>query len=312
MKKLNACIALTLLFCLLTACGSDAASQVPESPASGSTSISVPESPASEPTSVSVPDSPLSLAVDEEPARTLCRIVDGAEDGNLLLAALDGGYVYRLPAENLTVTLDGKPADASVLEDGMPVEVAHNGLILETFPAGFGEVYSVAAWSRGQGMNGMGTTYDLCGLYLQVLEDLWEKDPGLNADVSQIAVDLSSVPGELSEGEKAAIIWRFGEKHGVEAFAATFDELKEQGYITAEPLGEDAPDGAAFCHWEDGCLFSIGPNENHEGEVYSLPTLFFDAEKWRSSLGAYCFYDCHAGWGQATSWSYQIGTEMIS
>lgn len=308
MKKLNACIALTLLLCLLTACGSSTAPEAPESPAS--------EPPQTTP--VSAQDSLPSLAQDEAPVRTLCRIADGAEDGNLLLAALDGGCVYRLPAENLTVTLDGQPADPSVLEDGMPVEVAHNGLIQETFPAGFGEVYSIAAWSRGQGMNGAGTTYDLCGLYLQVLEDLWEKDAGLNQDITQIAVDLSNAPGELSEAEKAAVIWRFGEKHGLESFAADFDELKEQGAITADPLESTANNAAsyqsdaAFYHWEDGCLFSITPNEDHEGELYTTPVLFFNAEKWRSSLGAYYLYDCQANWGQTSSWSYQVGSEMIS
>ena len=99
----------------------------------------------------------------------------------------------------------------------------------------------------------------------------------------------------------------------MEAFAATFEELKEQGYLTSEPLGDGAPEGAAFLHWEDGCLFSITPSEDHEGENYSLPTLFFNAEKWRSSLGAYSFYDCFAGWGQVSTWNgYQIGSEMIS
>ncbi|MCI9300621.1 MAG: hypothetical protein HFF94_07585, partial [Oscillibacter sp.] len=59
--------------------------------------------------------------------------------------------------------------------------------------------------------------------------------------------------------------------------------------------------------------FSITPSEDHEGESYSLPTLFFNAEKWRSSLGAYGFYDCSAGWGQVSTWNgYQIGSEMIS
>ena len=44
-----------------------------------------------------------------------------------------------------------------------------------------------------------------------------------------------------------------------------------------------------------------------------LPVLFFDAEKWRSSLGAYCFYDCSAVWPEMGTWSgYQIGSEMIS
>ena len=96
-------------------------------------------------------------------------------------------------------------------------------------------------------------------------------------------------------------------------FAATFEELKEQGYLTSEPLGDGAPEGAAFLHWEDGCLFSITPSEDHEGEDYSLPTLFFNAEKWRSSLGAYTFYDCSAMWPQGGTWTgYQIGSEMIS
>ena len=211
------------------------------------------------------------------------------------------------------MTLDGQAADASVLEDGMPVEIAFNGSVLESFPAQFGQVYSLSAWSRGQGKNGMGGTYDLCGLYLQVLDDLWRRDPALNEGITQIALDLSQAPGELTEGEKAALVWRFGELHGADAFAATFAELEDQGCIRSEPLGDGAPEGAAFLQWEDGCLFSITPSAKHEGEVYSLPVLFFNAEKWRSSLGAYVFSDCSAGWSQAGTWSgYQIGGEMIS
>ena len=291
---------------LLTACAP--AAETPESPART-------EGPAAPADPAGVPPS---LAEDEEPTVLTCRVVDGAEDGNLLLAELDEGLyggtgVYRLNVKDVPVTLDGEAAEPSVLEDGMAVDVAFNGHVLESFPAQLGEVYSVSAWSRGRGRNGGGTMFDLCGLYLQVLDDLWKKDPALNEDVSQIALDLSQAPGELTEGEKLALVHRFGELHGVEAFAATFEELKEQGYLTSEPLGDGAPEGAAFLHWEDGCLFSITPSEDHEGENYSLPTLFFNAEKWRSSLGAYSFYDCFAGWGQVSTWNgYQIGSEMIS
>ena len=291
---------------LLTACAP--AAETPESPART-------EGPAAPADPAGVPPS---LAEDEEPTVLTCRVVDGAEDGNLLLAELDEGLyggtgVYRLNVKDVPVTLDGEAAEPSVLEDGMAVDVAFNGHVLESFPAQLGEVYSVSAWSRGRGRNGGGTMFDLCGLYLQVLDDLWEKDKGLNENVSQIALDLSQAPGELTEGEKAALVHRFGELHGVEAFAATFEELKEQGYLTSEPLGDGAPEGAAFVRWEDGCLFSITPSEDHEGESYSLPTLFFNAEKWRSSLGAYGFYDCSAGWGQVSTWNgYQIGSEMIS
>nr|WP_326213453.1 hypothetical protein [uncultured Oscillibacter sp.] len=291
---------------LLTACAP--AAETPESPART-------EGPAAPADPAGVPPS---LAEDEEPTVLTCRVVDGAEDGNLLLAELDEGLyggtgVYRLNVKDVSVTLDGEAAEPSVLEDGMAVDVAFNGTVLESFPAQLGEVYSVSAWSRGRGRNGGGTMFDLCGLYLQVLDDLWKKDPALNEDVSQIALDLSQAPGELTEGEKTALVHRFGELHGVEAFAATFEELKEQGYLTSEPLGDGAPEGAAFVRWEDGCLFSITPSEDHEGESYSLPTLFFNAEKWRSSLGAYGFYDCSAGWGQVSTWNgYQIGSEMIS
>ena len=291
---------------LLTGCAP--AAETPESPART-------EGPAAPADPAGVPPS---LAEDEEPTVLTCRVVDGAEDGNLLLAELDEGLyggtgVYRLNVKDVPVTLDGEAAEPSVLEDGMAVDVAFNGTVLESFPAQLGEVYSVSAWSRGRGRNGGGTMFDLCGLYLQVLDDLWQKDPALNGDVSQIALDLSRAPGELTEGEKTALVHRFGELHGVEAFAATFEELKEQGYLTPEPLGDGAPEGAAFVRWEDGCLFSITPSEDHEGESYSLPTLFFNAEKWRSSLGAYGFYDCSAGWGQVSTWNgYQIGSEMIS
>ena len=291
---------------LLTACAP--AAETPESPART-------EGPAAPADPAGVPPS---LAEDEEPTVLTCRVVDGAEDGNLLLAELDEGLYggtggYRLNVKDVPVTLDGEAAEPSVLEDGMAVDVAFNGTVLESFPAQLGEVYSVSAWSRGRGRNGGGTMFDLCGLYLQVLDDLWQKDPALNGDVSQIALDLSRAPGELTEGEKTALVHRFGELHGVEAFAATFEELKEQGYLTSEPLGDGAPEGAAFVRWEDGCLFSITPSEDHEGESYSLPTLFFNAEKWRSSLGAYGFYDCSAGWGQVSTWNgYQIGSEMIS
>lgn len=291
---------------LLTGCAP--AAETPESPART-------EGPAAPADPAGVPPS---LAEDEEPTVLTCRVVDGAEDGNLLLAELDEGLyggtgVYRLNVKDVPVTLDGEAAEPSVLKDGMAVDVAFNGHVLESFPAQLGEVYSVSAWSRGRGRNGGGTMFDLCGLYLQVLDDLWKKDPALNGDVSQIALDLSQAPGELTEGEKTALVHRFGELHGVEAFAATFEELKEQGYLTSEPLGDGAPEGAAFLHWEDGCLFSITPSEDHEGEDYSLPTLFFNAEKWRSSLGAYTFYDCSAMWPQGGTWTgYQIGSEMIS
>lgn len=325
MKHWKCILVLALVLCLLSGCG-HAPAETAAAPA-GTAVRTLEEEPASgggENPGEGGKPAP-SLAEDEEPAVLLCRIVDGAEDGNLLLAELDGGLyggtgVYRLNVENIPVTLDGAAAEPAVLEDGMPVEVSFNGGVLESFPAQFGEVYGVSAWSRGQGRNGTGTAYDLCGLYLQVLDDLWNKDLGLNEDISIAGLDLSRAPGGLTESETSALAWRFGELHGVEVVTGTFQELKEQGYFQEKTVQhtdgaqqKETVAGPAFYEWEDGCLFSIESNEEHEGETYSLPVLFFNAEKWRSPLGAYCFYDCSAGWGEATAWNgYSVGSEMIS
>lgn len=298
---------LPLALCLLSACGGR---DLPaEGPAPGEAEIQEAEPGAAQ----------VALDPDEEPAVITCRVVDGGSDGELLLAELEGGTgVYRLSVSNIPVTLDGEEADASVLEDGMPIDVSFNGQILETFPAQLGEVYGIAAHSIGTKRNPGGACYDLCGLYLQVLDDLWQKDPALNENIAVAGLDLSQAPGGLTDSEKAALAWRFGEIHGVEVVTGTFEELEEQGYFTSSAISTPAPEeGEDFSHmwnqWEDGCLFSITPNEDHEEESYSLPVLFFNAEKWRAPLAAYCFYDCSAVWPEMGGWSgYTVGAEMIS
>lgn len=299
-------------------------------------------SPEGEPSAA--PSEPPSLAQDEVPDWVSCRIVDGAEEGELLLAELghalndrelyhhDGKSVYRLSLNGIrgeeevqpdgsilavdwanngiSVYLDGQPADPSVLEDGMAVEISFNGTVLESFPAQLGEVYELHAYSIGTPQSPGGSYYDLCGLYLQVLDDLWEKDRGLNSDVTLAGLDLSEAPGELLDSEKSALAWRFGELHGVEVVEGTFETLAEEGYFTEV---SDHPERPLY-QWEDGCLFTIGANHDHDGEVYfGLPVLFFNAQKWRSPLGAYFFEDCSAVWPEKGTWSgYKIGSEAIS
>lgn len=292
------CLFLSLYFCvcLLAACGAAPAATGPD-----------PDAPA--------PDSGApSLAEGETPVTLSLRIVDGAETGNLLLAGENAGDVYTLSIGDIPLTLNGDQAavSADALEDGMLLDIAFNGMVMETFPAQLGQIYAVTAWSQGTEKNPAGSYYDLCGLYLQVLEDLWETDAGLNSDdgLTYIGVDLSQAPGGLTEGEKAAIAWRFAENHGKSLVTGTWQELVDQGYITGESLdGSDAQ----FMHWEDGVLFSITPADGHEDEAYSLPVLRFDAEKWRSSLGAYFFFDCSVTWPEMGTWTtYSVGSEAIS
>jgi hypothetical protein len=242
---------------------------------------------------------PGSSAGQEQPpardAAVLCRIVDGAEDGELLLAAEDGAGIYRLDAGTVPVTVDGEESSASALQDGMLAKVLYSGGIQESYPARFQNVIGLEASSPVGG----GYT-DLCGLYLQVLEDLWNTDAGLNGGLSVVGVDLSQAPGGLTGSEQAAVAWRFGELHGVAAVTGTMDEFTEQGYIDN-------------MEWKDGCLFSITENESHDGEAYSLPFLFFNAEKWRSGDGADFFNNCSASWPEFGAWTgYTVGSKTVS
>ena len=215
--------------------------------------------------------------------------MDGAGTDTLLLAGETAGEVYTVPADSFPLTLDGEPADASVLEDGMPLTVAYTG-IEETFPARL-SIAAAEAYRLGTEKNPGGGFYDLCGLYLQVLSDLAE------GGEETVAVDLSQAPGDLTEGEKAAIAWRFR-------------ELCDAGL--ADP--ENAAPGTA--------RFTIRAASWEEGEAYSLPVLKFEAERSQTlpagpdgirPATARVLRDCFAVWPEFGTWTgYQVGSEVLA
>ena len=226
-------------------------------------------------------------------------LVDGAGTDTLLLAGETAGEVYTVPADSFPLTLDGEPADASVLEDGMPLTVAYTG-IEETFPARL-SIAAAEAYRLGTEKNPGGGFYDLCGLYLQVLSDLAE------GGEETVAVDLRQAPGDLTEGEKAAIAWRFRETCGA-------------GLADPESA---APGTAVFtirAAGTDGELCSLPTRE--EGEAYSLPVLRFEAERSQTlpagpddarPATARILQDCFAVWPEFGAWTgYQVGSEVLA
>ena len=260
MKKWLLLLALCFCICLLAACG-----------AAGSGETAPGGVPSDEEQSGGESTQPTSVTA-------ICRVV--SNDGSLLLAGMDGdSNIYTLI-----------PEDDTNLAAGTLVEVTYDGSILESWPAQFSGVTAVKT-ARG-GFD------DRCALYLQVLEDLWEVDSGLNGDLTYIGVDLSRT--SLSESEQAAVAWVFAGGHGGELLTGTWEELAEQGYIDRENL-----------YWEDGILFSITEKEM-EG-VYSLTPVTFDAQKWRSGLGAYFFCGCTSVQSAGGHWNgYSIGSQAIS
>ncbi len=305
MKRFSAILSALMIFSLLTACATQSQTQGPFTDPE-------PDIPAATLPAVTPADTDKIIGV-HPPETAMFRIVDGAQSGSLLLAGMseNAGDVYRLNSkrEELEIWLDGEKSDASALQDGMMISVSWIDPIMETYPAQFGRVTLIEAWSIGSEQNPGGTYFDLCGLYLQVLDDLWKKDPALNDGKEIVSLDLSQAPGGLSESEKSALVWRFGELHNVTALEMTFEELKEEGYLTEQIMDS----GHSFYSWPEGCSFSITPVEADCDCVYSLPVLHFNAEKYVGPLAAYIFHNCSAVWPEIGTWSqYNIGGEVIA
>ena len=245
-----------------------------------------------------------------EPAGEMFRIVREEKDG-LLLARVGGGPadLYTLSLPDTGVTLDGEAFDrnepgayqalpGSTLT-GALAEITY-GTVLETYPGQLGGVTAVNIYSDGFD--------DRCALYLRVLDDLWTVDEGLNSDITAISVDLSQT--SLPESEQAAVAWAFAGEHGIsQVLSLNYEQLAAEGYLT----GAD-PDSDGIPCWEEGCLFTITEQETGDNELNGARnTVTFDAQKWRSALGAYFFCDCTASQDIDGRWGdYTVGSQAIS
>ena len=219
------------------------------------------------------------------------RIVDGAGTGSLTLAGEAGGEVYTANAAELTVTANGKPVEAAALENGMLLSFSPDLTVLESWP---GQIIGASA-EITEDKDDRG---NLAGLYLTVLEDLWNNDPALNEDIRYISVYLDDAPGDLTEGEKAAVRRIFSGRHGAEALSLSFEGLKENGYVTESEL-----------YWADGVLLSIKRTDKTGDGAKDFT---FDAEKWRSGTGAIFYNACKAKRGAGLSWTYTPGSFAVA
>lgn len=202
-------------------------------------------------------------------------------DGSLLLAG-EGVYngLYRLSLDGVPV----EPGGVEALCVGKRAEVTFGGITAECFP----EI--PAGVTRVRAVDGDLSPFVL---YRQVLFDLMETDEGLNGGARYLGLDLSGATN-LTNGEQQALRYLLEERYGLSLVPGTFDELCEQGYIDRDAL-----------YWEDGVLLRISLVED------GTDAFRFDAEKWRSGLGAVYWTDCTAKRG-ADGWTYEIGGSAIA
>lgn len=212
--------------------------------------------------------------------------IDGSE---FLAANMDEGAnsadIYKVKLEGIELLdMSGGKTDIGGLKTGMLIDIAYDGAVMESFPMQLGGIKSVRIKEEGD---------DLACLYMKVISDLYEIDPGLNDRIQRMAFDLSKT-SNLKETEKTALVYMAGNEFGLETLRGTFDELCEQGYIDKERL-----------YFETGLLFTIEVESENSG------SFVFDAQKWRSGLGAYFFIDCTAK-KENGGWTYTIGSQAIS
>ncbi len=226
-------------------------------------------------------EAPGAAAVEPEGGVLLTGTVIDVSDGSLLLAG-EGDYdgLYRLSLDGVPV----EPGGAEALCVGKRAEVTFGGTVAECFPGIPGGVTRVRA------VDGDLSPFVL---YRQALFDLMETDEGLNGGARYLGVDLSGATN-LTGGEKLALQYLLEQQYGLSVLPGTFDELCEQGYIDRDAL-----------YWEDGVLLRVALVED------GTDTFRFDAEKWRSGLGAIYWTDCTATRG-ADGWTYEVGGFAIS
>lgn len=188
------------------------------------------------------------------------------------------------PSDIYMIPLDVTTFGTSNLQAGAIVEIGYDGAVMEIYPAKLGAVEYIKVVEQKD---------DMVGFYETVFNELWETDKALNANIDMVAFDLSNADN-LTDTEKNALIYILGNTFGLQTVTGTFEQLCDEGYIDKENLV-----------FENGILLKL--------EVLELAedSFKFNAEKWRSGLGAYSFHDCTAK-KTTNGWEYTIGSEMIS
>lgn len=230
------------------------------------------------------PNNPSSETVYTSPKKSQ-QIITGKvikiENEMILISDTMGNGLYQI---NFPAYTGG----ISDINPGDLVEVGFDGMILEMYPAIVANPDYVILIEKGE---------DFVNFYCEILVDLFQTDPGLNSDISFIALDLTE-DKNLSESEKKALLYLLWNATQIETRLATYDNLLSENLVTIDSETK-------FAQISNGILMKL------ESSKADKNRFTFTAEKWRSSLGAFWFTDCNAKKTNG-QWSYTIGQEIIS
>lgn len=221
---------------------------------------------------------------EEDTVTYMGKIIEKRQENGTYLIASDGTEgLLDVHVSETNLIENGSSITDDAIVPGMTVEVTFNGMVLESYP---GQIYAskIEVISRED---------DLVSLYMDILKQIYENDEGLNGDITMIAVDLSKADN-LSKGEKDAILYQAWLLFGMEVIPGTYEELKEQGYLSSDGL-----------YFPEGILLKIETLE------VGTDNFQFAASKWRSGTGAIFFMDCRAEKKEG-KYTFELGGFAIS
>lgn len=189
------------------------------------------------------------------------------ENGESLLIAPDPESNEGRSSDKMYVGLtgasimnkSGEDITKEELKPGDIIKITYNGIILESYPAQIG-ASKVEVIDHNLVIDG----------YMAIIDDIYQKDPGLNGDIEMIALDTTGWV-ELTQIEKEMIFSMMTEKYGMEVIDKTYEQLVEEGLVDKENL-----------YFPKGILIDIENikiNDEKNKITYKI-------SKWRSGLGA--------------------------
>lgn len=178
---------------------------------------------------------------------------------------------------------DGKEIGIESLSTGKEVEIGYDGTIMETYPAQLGKPDYIKIKTSTQGSPVV--------MYYDVIKQLYEEDPGLNTDITTIALDLENAQS-MSEMDKNALIYLLTCEYPLEVRLATIKQLEEEGKIKD-------------LYYEEGIVIQM------KDQGIDKDSIDFSINKWRSGLGAIGFDDCSATFKDGI-WNIELNGAWIS
>ncbi len=210
----------------------------------------------------------------------------GINGTSILLCGTSSSDLFWVSTEDIPICDSrGDSMDFSRLTISDTVDVTYDGGIMESYPGMFSGISGIRVTGRKN---------TLVPFYMQVLNDVYQTDTALNSNAEMLAFDLSQTTN-LTESEKNAFLYLSGNKYGKEAFFASYDDLKEQGYLSEDGL-----------FFENGVLITIVVSEVGLDDGFE-----FSVSKWRSGTGAVGYSECIAK-KKKDSWTYEPGGAWIS